>query len=117
MMRLIQLCSLAFFAVQGLVAQTPDMTIAEQAKAYKCASCKDLKQFTSGLIQPYSTSLERAKAIYAWVGQYIAYDYQKSVLPGKSIVFSGSTKEEIAQKQITVTCSSKCAKLQALNVR
>jgi hypothetical protein len=91
------LATLAF--TLGLDAQTTTNPIDSLAKNFLCPNCRDLKPFTELLTQPYSEPQDKARAIYAWIGTHVRYDYQEAKKLDKRIKFTGSSLEEIEQKK------------------
>lgn len=70
-----QIIFLLLFPMLALKAQDQNATIDSLAKVFTCDSCQNLEQFTKALVKPYTDKQERARAIFAWIGTHIRYDF------------------------------------------
>lgn len=80
-------------------AQTSPAIIDSLARNFNCKECKDLKQFTKALVNPFTDAPDKARAIFAWIATHIRYDYNEAQTMDKKISFTGASMTEIEQKE------------------
>jgi len=80
-------------------AQTLSTTIDSLARNFNCKECKDLKQFTKALVNPYTDAQDKARAIFAWIATHIRYDYKEAQKLDKKIRFTGTSAAEVERKK------------------
>ena len=83
------------------LAQTTIPSIDSLAKSFQCKECKQLKEFTLALTQPYSTPHDQARAIFAWIATHVRYDFKEAKNLDKTTKFTANSLEELEQKKRT----------------
>ncbi len=81
----------------ALFAQNAENQIDSLAKIFTCDSC-NLELFTQTLVQPYSNPQDKARAIFAWIGTHIRYDYVKFMRGDNHFTVVNSSPEAVAQQ-------------------
>jgi len=89
------LISLIFYT--SLKGQLSYDKIDDHARNFKSRST-DIKELTLGLTAPFTTDVEKARAIYTWITEMISYDIKRS-LKSKSQKSGSSTSGKKAQMQ------------------
>jgi hypothetical protein len=88
-----------FLPIVVIHAQNKDVQIDSLATNFICDSCSNLEVFTQTLVKPYNDKRDRARAIFAWIGTHVRYDYSKAESGDNVVKFVGTSAAELARKQ------------------